>query len=141
MVVFVCVLVDGVCFFFKQKTAYEMRISDWSSDVCSSDLAAKTIGMLQPSNVKLTQLERIFEMRTGKQYLESLRGGRKVYVGGEIIEDVTTHPMTKGYANAIAEYYDLHLKHENDEICTFIDDKGNRQSMHWFIPKSKEEIG
>src|SRR3546814_1789183 len=30
-----CVLV----FFFKQKTAYEMRISDWSSDVCSSDLA------------------------------------------------------------------------------------------------------
>src|SRR3546814_3684845 len=32
----------GVCcrfFFFKQKTAYEMRISDWSSDACSSDLA------------------------------------------------------------------------------------------------------
>src|SRR3546814_19100930 len=27
-------------FFFKQKTAYEMRISDWSSDVCSSDLSA-----------------------------------------------------------------------------------------------------
>src|SRR3546814_19881447 len=26
------------CFFFKQKTSYEMRISDWSSDVCSSDL-------------------------------------------------------------------------------------------------------
>src|SRR3546814_4213561 len=36
---------DLVCvflwfFFFKQKTAYEMRISDWSSDVCSSDLIA-----------------------------------------------------------------------------------------------------
>src|SRR3546814_4346667 len=30
-----------VCFFFKQKTAYEMRISDWSSDVCSSDLAGR----------------------------------------------------------------------------------------------------
>src|SRR3546814_4758556 len=28
-------------FFFKQKTAYEMRISDWSSDVCSSDLSAE----------------------------------------------------------------------------------------------------
>src|SRR3546814_2062759 len=27
------------CFYFKQKTAYEVRISDWSSDVCSSDLA------------------------------------------------------------------------------------------------------
>src|SRR3546814_1936758 len=30
-------------FFFKQKTAYEMRISDWSSDVCSSDLRFQTI--------------------------------------------------------------------------------------------------
>src|SRR3546814_4622395 len=32
-----CTMFRG-CFFFKQKTAYEMRISDWSSDVCSSDL-------------------------------------------------------------------------------------------------------
>src|SRR3546814_6408811 len=31
-------------FFFKQKTAYEMRISDWSSDVCSSDLHVIGIG-------------------------------------------------------------------------------------------------
>src|SRR3546814_8105057 len=31
-------------FFFKQKTAYEMRISDWSSDVCSSDLQRDTPG-------------------------------------------------------------------------------------------------
>src|SRR3546814_1990895 len=31
-------LMDCLVFFFKQKTAYEMRISDWSSDVCSSDL-------------------------------------------------------------------------------------------------------
>src|SRR3546814_11026771 len=34
-----CVSTCWICFFFfKQKTAYEMRISDWSSDVCSSDL-------------------------------------------------------------------------------------------------------
>src|SRR3546814_9199623 len=32
-------------FFFKQKTAYEMRISDWSSDVCSSDLAESRLGL------------------------------------------------------------------------------------------------
>src|SRR3546814_3279031 len=31
-----------ICFFFKQKTAYEMRISDWSSDVCSSDLLGRS---------------------------------------------------------------------------------------------------
>src|SRR3546814_20569106 len=33
-----------ILFFFKQKTAYEMRISDWSSDVCSSDLARAGTG-------------------------------------------------------------------------------------------------
>src|SRR3546814_1524839 len=32
------VMLYCICFFFKKKTAYEMRISDWSSDVCSSDL-------------------------------------------------------------------------------------------------------
>src|SRR3546814_6529045 len=36
-------------FFFKQKTAYEMRISDWSSDVCSSDLIAIDVS-LDPGN-------------------------------------------------------------------------------------------
>src|SRR3546814_5058986 len=41
MVIVLVVVLCGVLFFFffKQKTAYEMRISDWSSDVCSSDLA------------------------------------------------------------------------------------------------------
>src|SRR3546814_15371128 len=33
-----CAIFFSYLFFFKQKTAYEMRISDWSSDVCSSDL-------------------------------------------------------------------------------------------------------
>src|SRR3546814_8963599 len=43
-------------FFFKQKTAYEMRISDWSSDVCSSDLRERfqkllnKLGLRQPPN-------------------------------------------------------------------------------------------
>src|SRR3546814_8394508 len=39
-------------FFFKQKTAYEMRISDWSSDVCSSDLAYEN----RATNVELQRL-------------------------------------------------------------------------------------
>src|SRR3546814_1281505 len=39
VLIFMCHLWFCYCFFFfKQKTAYEMRISDWSSDVCSSDL-------------------------------------------------------------------------------------------------------
>src|SRR3546814_17210301 len=36
-----------MCFFIKQKTAYEMRISDWSSDVCSSDLWGGRISQLK----------------------------------------------------------------------------------------------
>src|SRR3546814_4748745 len=39
-------------FFFKQKTAYEMRISDWSSDVCSSDLEGDTITAQLPAGIR-----------------------------------------------------------------------------------------
>src|SRR3546814_2443706 len=38
------VLASSFIFIYKQKTAYEMRISDWSSDVCSSDVAASDVG-------------------------------------------------------------------------------------------------
>src|SRR3546814_1522846 len=38
-----CVYASHALFFFKQKPAYEMSISDWSSDVCSSDLKAGTV--------------------------------------------------------------------------------------------------
>src|SRR3546814_9621568 len=58
-------LVDGynfvMFFFFKQKTAYEMRISDWSSDVCSSDLAAFAHGLQAVALVLL--LQRIHQCR------------------------------------------------------------------------------
>src|SRR3546814_4204846 len=43
-------LVGLVFFFFKQKTAYEMRISDWSSDVCSSDLLHALVGDAAPAS-------------------------------------------------------------------------------------------
>src|SRR3546814_8149453 len=47
-----------VSFFFKQKTAYEMRTSDWSSDVCSSDLTDSMYidrGVLTPSEVAISR--------------------------------------------------------------------------------------
>src|SRR3546814_8869057 len=45
------------CFFFKQKTAYEMRISDWSSDVCSSDLIyLRKLLSVQP-DARISQIE------------------------------------------------------------------------------------
>src|SRR3546814_9547393 len=41
---YIFIMYLSIFFFFKQKTAYEMRISDWSSDVCSSDLHAIGLG-------------------------------------------------------------------------------------------------
>src|SRR3546814_20724892 len=61
------VIVD--CFFFKQKTAYEMRISDWSSDVCSSDLT-----VAEPADRLATPLRLHLPPRRGLQ--ESSRTAR-----------------------------------------------------------------
>src|SRR3546814_1247981 len=55
-----------VVFFFKQKTAYEMRISDWSSDVCSSDLVFQR--PRQP--VELPDGENIAGLETVEQSVE-----------------------------------------------------------------------
>src|SRR3546814_10376124 len=49
---------DLVVFFFKQKTAYEMRISDWSSDVCSSDLALIDCSHGMPRRVRAWTVSR-----------------------------------------------------------------------------------
>src|SRR3546814_2238676 len=61
-------------FFFKQKTAYEMRISDWSSDVCSSDLS---------------KAHQIRSARTGIAYIVKhclFRGGGKRTVLAKMFE-------------------------------------------------------
>src|SRR3546814_2574270 len=49
-------------FFFKQKTAYEMRISDWSSDVCSSDLLPIGGGYIAPAWVSQVGAKRAKEL-------------------------------------------------------------------------------
>src|SRR3546814_4459352 len=51
----VCMFSLASFFFFKQKTAYEMRISDWSSDVCSSDLRLRTAvaGLIERRGIEL----------------------------------------------------------------------------------------
>src|SRR3546814_4931287 len=71
-----------IFFFFKQKTAYEMRISDWSSDVCSSDLHRSLVvlpGRVQRHEVGGTQLGRHVgelrseERRVGKECVSTCR--------------------------------------------------------------------
>src|SRR3546814_11653471 len=57
-------------FFFKQKTAYEMRISDWSSDVCSSDLRpstyASTLQTLKDRDYVRIEKNRFFAEESGR---------------------------------------------------------------------------
>src|SRR3546814_5328765 len=69
-------------FFFKQKTAYEMRISDWSSDVCSSDLqqldqkqghAFPGSGRQAEPESEVAQLKRSEERRVGKECVSTCR--------------------------------------------------------------------
>src|SRR3546814_8802947 len=75
-----------VVFFFKQKTAYEMRISDWSSDVCSSDLLADEL-----------DLGLVFEQRPG----DDLRHG-DVHAG-QIAGRILEMPGRVGAAGAADE--------------------------------------
>src|SRR3546814_16209062 len=65
-----CYLLFILFVFFKQKTAYEMRISDWSSDVCSSDL-------VRPSargELEITDLNRLY-MEMGALHVERMGRG------------------------------------------------------------------
>src|SRR3546814_20809952 len=48
-------------FFYKQKTAYEMRISDWSSDVCSSDLFILTDGRTKVANDTRVLIQKVLD--------------------------------------------------------------------------------
>src|SRR3546814_9831040 len=66
-------------FFFKQKTAYEMRISDWSSDVCSSDLAGDLRRILGQEGVQL-RLALARRMQP-PLYPETLRQGLEAEAG------------------------------------------------------------
>src|SRR3546814_3968776 len=66
-------LLDVICFFFKQKTAYEMRISDWSSDVCSSDLLA-VVGA-DDGGIELELLRRIGDPTFAEAFPSERRDG------------------------------------------------------------------
>src|SRR3546814_4363769 len=79
-----------VFFFFKQKTAYEMRISDWSSDVCSSDLYTNArlkadtdpnVGGLSGDRLPFTPK---FNWNANVDYSWGLGGDTEAYVGASL---------------------------------------------------------
>src|SRR3546814_10899990 len=104
-------------FFFKQKTAYEMRISDWSSDVCSSDLTGDFVGdyelFLKTSEVGGYQPyydvdSPLHSIDWGSQVDRTSRnpdGAEGPRVTGNAFTGVGTNPFGIEGKNVIAVYY------------------------------------
>jgi 4-hydroxyphenylacetate 3-monooxygenase len=78
-------------------------------------------------------------LKTGAQHLESLRDGRVVYVGGERVHDVTTHPAFRHAAQTFASLYDAKLAPENRDILSYEED-GERYSAYFLPAKSKDDL-
>src|SRR3546814_10482033 len=75
-----------LCFFVKQKTAYEMRISDWSSDVCSSDLRERQMREIVGHQRDIGGLER--DVRTSGPHGDA---HRRIRDGRCIIDAIPDH--------------------------------------------------
>src|SRR3546814_795269 len=96
----------SLCCFFKQKTAYEMRISDWSSDVCSSDLfddrghgqAVKRAAVVAGDHHVLGDVDQATGQVTGVRGLQ--RGIREALSGAvgrdEVLQDVQAFAEVRG---------------------------------------------
>ena len=67
---------------------------------------------------------------TGAEYLESLRDGREVYVYGERVKDVTTHPAFRNAARSIARLYDALHAEKTKGILTSPTDTGSGGFTH-----------
>ena len=74
------------------------------------------------------------ELMTGEEYLESLRDGREVWLHGEKVADVTTHPAFRNAARSIARLYDSFHDPQQRDILTTVDDFGIR--THKFFKPS-----
>ena len=76
---------------------------------------------------------------SGADYLESLRDGRTVYLGGERVKDVTTHPAFRNAAQSFAMIYDLQKDPANRDLLTF-EECGERHALYWMMPRSGEDL-
>ncbi len=76
-------------------------------------------------------------IRTGEQYRETLRDGREVYMNGERVDDVTTHPMFKPVIDVRARIYDMQHDPETRDAMTYEED-GERFAVGLQLPHTKE---
>src|SRR5437588_6082993 len=79
---------------------------------------------------------------TGKEYLESLRDDREVYIYGERVKDVTTHPAFRNAARTIARLYDALHDPKQKDVLTCPTDTGSGSFTHKFfrVAHSREDL-
>src|SRR6202167_3491708 len=80
-------------------------------------------------------------MRTGAEYLRSLNDGRRVFVDGECVKDVTAHPAFRQAARSIANLFDIAAAPDMRERMTFTSPKtGQPVQRGWQIPKTHADL-
>lgn len=78
-------------------------------------------------------------LRAGRDYLESLRDGRKVHLGGERVKDVTTHPAFRNAARSFAELYDRKRESEHVDALSY-EENGERFSVWFLKPRDRDGL-
>jgi len=76
----------------------------------------------------------------GKRYIESLRDGREVWVNGERIQDVPTHPLFRGLCQEMARLYNLQHAPETRERMTYVNERGVRISCSYLEPRKPADL-
>src|SRR6478752_2168983 len=79
---------------------------------------------------------------TGAEYMQSLRDGREVYIDGERVQDVTTHPALRNSVRSIARLYDALHDAKRRPVLTCTTDTGSGGYTHRFfrVPRSREDL-
>jgi 4-hydroxyphenylacetate 3-monooxygenase len=78
-------------------------------------------------------------LKTGAEHLAQLRDGRKVYVGQELVRDVTAHPAFRNGARSIAAIYDLKADQDAAEPL-WCEEDGDRFSAYYLRPRTQAEL-
>jgi 4-hydroxyphenylacetate 3-monooxygenase len=81
------------------------------------------------------------QCKTGADHIQSLRDGRTVYIDGQQVDDVTTHPAFRNAVASAASLYDYQALAENLELMTFLPDGATRRvNRSWQMPRSYDEL-
>jgi 4-hydroxyphenylacetate 3-monooxygenase len=78
-------------------------------------------------------------LRSGAEYLEGLRDGRRIYLGGELVRDVTQHAAFRNSARSFADLFDRKRSDEHIDAMSF-EENGERYPVWFLQPKNKDDL-